>query len=83
MIANTKSGIKNGLWPWRIVANRAKGGGERGWLYADNNNKQMKASAMEDSFFEILEFIQHELSLIDSTVDMREEYGIYRSLRQG
>ena len=77
------SGIKNGVWSARILKERREAGRQRGWLYATDDDKRMKASEMGDDLFELLERVQEETNYIPVSVDVRDEFGIYRSLRRG
>ena len=43
----------------------------------------MRGGDFEGDLHTVLETIQNTTTLIDKAVDIREEYGIYRSLRRG
>ena len=81
--AKSKSGLNNLRWSKRIVDIRGEEGRSRGWLFQDQEGKKLKAATFEDDFHTVLETIQGTTTLIDDAVKVREEYGIFRSLRRG
>lgn len=78
-VAVTKgSGLKPGLWALRYCRLLKKAGQVGGYLFPD------PLSHYEDMFYSMLEEVQtRRPKLIRPKVDVREDFGIYRSLRRG
>ena len=83
VVTKTQSGINNLKWAQRMVEIREEEGRTYGWLFQDDNALKKKGSDFEDDFHLVLETIQKTTSLIDNRVNIREEYGLFRSLRRG
>ena len=55
----------------------------RGWLFQDMDGNRWKATELQEDMFKVLEQVQEETVHISAEVDVRSEYGVYRSLRRG
>ena len=83
IVCESKSGIKNRFWFEKIVQLRIQQGRKNGWLYQTEEGKREKASFVEPAFLDLLQEIKEETNLIPDKIDVRDKYGIYRSLRRG
>lgn len=83
VVTKTRSGLDNYKWSRRIIDIRRQEGRERGWMFEDKDKKRQKSNYFEEDLHTVLETIQNTTTLIDKSVNVREEYGIYRSLRRG
>ena len=83
VVAKTQSGIDNLKWARRMVQIREEEGRSNGWLFQDLNLRRRKGADYEGDLHLVLETIQRTTSLIDNGVNVREEYGMFRSLRRG
>ena len=83
VVAVSKSGLDNYGWSKRMVEVRQEEGRERGWLFQDSEGKRCKGGMFEEDFHIVLETIQNTTRFIDKAVKVREEYGLFRSLRRG
>ena len=81
--AVTESKIRNDIWCTRLVQVKTQMNITRGWVFAHKDGKRKKASDYEEGMMLLLENIQATNNLIPLDVDVREEYGVYRSLRRG
>ena len=80
----TKSGLKPGVWATRYINLLRTMGVEGGYLFSKHEGRKSRLSDFEDEFLEVLEEIQDTCpSLISPELDVRDEYGIWRSLRRG
>ena len=78
------SGLENGLWISRFVNCLEELGQTEGYLFSKNLGKASRMSDFEDEFFYPLEALQEEnCPNIEPDCDIREDYGIWRSLRRG
>ena len=79
----TKSGVNFFAWAQRFGFTLLKTGRKSGWAFARKNGDRAKASDYRAIIFGELEQIQNERpDLIDSSVDIWEDYGIQRSGRR-
>ena len=78
-VAETKgSGLQPGVWAMRYCRLLKSSGQKGGYLFPD------PLSHYEDMFYCMLEDVQaRRKDLIKPKVDIREDYGIHRSLRRG
>ena len=79
----TTTGIRNDIWCARVLEMKQKEGKTRGWLFARDDGTRKLASEFEEGMMLLLESIQASTNLIPLDVDVRTEYGVYRSLRRG
>ena len=75
-------------WTERICKLRRSEGRESGWIYAykegPKKGKQLPMTFLEENLMEVLDEIQEARSdLIPRDLDIREEYGVFRSFRRG
>ena len=79
-----KSGIRTGLWMVRYAQQLADSGSAPGFLFGSETNPTPKLSDFEDDFYRLLERVQQARpDLIPPNLEVREEFGILRSLRRG
>jgi hypothetical protein len=83
IVCVSKSGINNKFWFEKIIQLRAEQGRINGWLYQKEDGKREKASFVEPLFVNLLQEIKEETNLIPAKIDIKDKYGIYRSLRRG
>ncbi len=78
-VSETKgNGLRPGIWAMRYCRMLKTSGQVGGYLFPD------PLSHYEDMFYSMLEDVQaRRKDLIKPTVDVREEFGIHRSLRRG
>lgn len=74
--------LNPGRWVQRLVDLIHNEGRRTGRLF-QRARRHPKLSEFEDNWYKILEVVQIKTSLIETTVDIREEAGIARSLRRG
>ena len=77
-----RSGLRPGIWVYRLTRIIRFDGRTKGRLF-QRVQVVPTLSEYEDDFFRVLEEVQNSTDLIDSSVDLREEAGIGRSLRRG
>lgn len=79
------TGLKPGRWMRRYCESLKRAGRQTGYLFSTRaDGSKIRLGDMEDDFFEPLEEIQEARpDLIPPNVAVREEYGIWRSLRRG
>ena len=83
-IANvTSSVIDNRFWMNKFLSIRKTLGETRGWAFKTETGDKGRQVDMQEDFFELLEEVQASSSLIKDGVNVREEYGLSRSLRRG
>ena len=75
-------------WTERICKLRRREGRESGWMFAHKEGpkkgKQLPMTFLEGNLMEVLDEIQETRSdLIPRELDIREEYGVFRSFRRG
>ena len=76
--------IDAGKWVSRLVKTLHQQGRRNGYLFSVDNGMKARLGDFEDDFYELLETVQDQQpELIPPEVDVREEYGIWRSLRRG
>ena len=77
--------LKPGMWGQRYVNDRKTAGYKGGFLFSDKKDgRKCKLSDFEDDFLEVIEEVQNKHpKLIPEDVDVREDYGIWRSVRRG
>ena len=81
---STKTGLKPGVWALRYGRCLERKGVTGGYLFSTRQGGKSYLSDFEEEFYEILEMVQEKHpELIAPDVDVREEYGIWRSLRRG
>ena len=79
-----RSKIPTGKWASRYKDSLDEMGELPGFLFGTNANPTPRLSDFEDDFFVVLERVQDQRpGLIGPEVDVRDEYGIWRSLRRG
>ena len=78
----TDSGIEMFKWTQRFVIRMGEWGYEDGWAFRRPDGSRAKASDYRNNIFKKLEIIQMSTTLIDSGVNVWEEYGIQRSGRR-
>jgi hypothetical protein len=84
LAATTNSGLQVWLWVGRLLNEYQLMGIHNGPLFRDPKGQPLRASAMEDAFFNRLEQTQtNRLDLIPQDLIVSEEFGIYRSFRRG
>merc|ERR1712115_484463 len=66
-----------------MVEVREQEGRTHGWLYQNEEGKKRRSVEFEEDLHIILETIQRTTSYIDDKVNVREEFGIFRSFRRG
>ena len=86
----TKSNFPANILTWteRICGLRQKEGRSSGWMFAykdgPKKDKQLPMAFYETFLMEVLEEIQDtRADLIPTNMDVREEYGVFRSFRRG
>ena len=80
----TKSYLRPGLWMKRYCSLMTQQGKNDGFLFDVGNADDSKLSDFHDIFYEPLEELQeYRPDIIPDDVDVREAYGILRSLRRG
>ena len=78
------SGLRPGLWLKRYARDLEMNGERPGFLFATQEEPTPALAYFEDDFMSVLEEVQERRrDLISEKVDVREEYGIWRSLRRG
>ena len=83
-IANTTSSwIDNRFWMNKFLSIRKALGETRGWAFKTEIGTKGRQVDLQEDFFELLEEVQASSSTIKDKVNMREEYGLSRSLRRG
>lgn len=79
----TKSGVEFFKWAQRFTFLLVQSGRTSGWAFARADGVRAKASDYRNTIFSELEQIQNERpDLIDSQIDIWEDYGIQRSGRR-
>lgn len=78
-----KSGLKVGMWLKRLVWVRVQLGDGQGWLFQRNGEERSRVGDFEEDFFGVLERLQADGYSGLQNCNIREEYGILRSLRRG
>ena len=66
-----------------MIEIRQEEGRSNGWLFQTEDGRKRKGSEFEEDLHIVLETVQKTTSYIDDNVNIREEYGIFRSLRRG
>ena len=80
----SKSQIPAGAWVSRLASGLEEADETPGFLFGLPSNPTPRLVDYEDYFFQPLEAVQEvRPDLIDPSVDIRDDYGIWRSLRRG
>jgi hypothetical protein len=83
LAVTTNSGLKVRLWIGRLLQELHAMNIQHGPLFRSGGGQPIKASEMEEVFFNRLEKVQERLpNLIPADICVAEEYGIYRSFRR-
>jgi hypothetical protein len=84
IVWRTRSGIEAGLWASRLKESLLERRRLNGFVFSDKKNKQAKASTLEPSFFEQLNWVRIRYpDLFPPNVNIEDDYGIPRSGRRG
>jgi len=85
MVGKTgRNKIANALWAERYRSDVRNTGLSRGYLFGKPDGGKARLADFEEDFYEVLEEVRRRRpDLIGDDVDIREEYGIWRSLRRG
>jgi hypothetical protein len=81
--ATEGTGLRPGLWVEGLVKVLREGGIRGGRLLFARKLLPSRLMEFENDFLSILEKIQERSELIEADIDVRNEYGIGRSLRRG
>lgn len=84
MVEKTKSGVRSGLWVRRLLDALEWNGVTTGWMFQEEDGKQMGTSRFRESFYEQLRRAQEtEPQLFPEGLDIDESFGPTRSGRRG
>ena len=72
-----------GKWATRYYDSLKKIGRDGGYLFSVHDGKRSKLSEFDEFFYPVLERVQQKTDLIKDNIKVREEFGIWRSLRRG
>ena len=76
----TTSGINNRYWMDAFLGTLNE---SSGWAFKMGTGIKMKQADLQEDFYALMDEVQNRTKLIDNKVDIREEYGLSRSLRRG
>ena len=79
----TATGIENRFWMNEFLRVRKAQGETRGWAFKSKTGNKVRQSDLQEDFFDLLEEVQVSTTLLGDNVDVRENYGLSRSLRRG
>ena len=77
------TGINNRYWMEKFISIKQEEGETKGWAFKNSVGEKIKQADFSEDFFELLEGIQETTTLLEDTVEIREVYGLSRSLRRG
>lgn len=84
IVQETDSGVKSGVWLRRLANQRIADGRTEGWLYEDEEGRQVKTRQFSEPFYrKLLELQEDHPEMFGRDVDVLEEYGPIRSGRRG
>jgi hypothetical protein len=84
IVWRTRSGIEAGVWASRMKMSLEERRRLNGFVFSDKKGKQAKASTMEPSFFDELNWVRLRYpDLFPPNVNIEDGYGIPRSCRRG
>ena len=84
IVTITESGINNAFWYTALFQCKERMGYKGGFLLGHSWNEEPKLQNYSDKFYELIEEIQVlKPDLVGLNVNVREEYGLSRSLRRG
>ena len=82
-VDETTTGLQPGLWVKRLCTQTLASGVTTGYLFSMRNGDRSPLSDFDVMFYGLLEELQGPPhNIIDTDVDIREEYGIWRTLRR-
>lgn len=79
----SKSHLKPGAWVQRLCDRLDDEGREGGFLFAQNENQFPTLADLADDFYSLLDDVKFYTKLIPEHMDVRESFGLWRSLRRG
>ena len=77
------SNLEVGKWATRYYDSLKKIGRNGGYLFSVHDGKRSKLSEFDEFFYPVLERVQQKTDLIKDNIKVREDFGIWRSLRRG
>lgn len=84
MVEETKSGVRSGLWVRRLLDALEWNGITTGWMFQEEDGKQMDTGRFREPFYERLHRAQEaEPHLFPAGLDIDESFGPTRSGRRG
>jgi hypothetical protein len=84
LVSKTKSGRNIELWFSRLLNIQGGEGVVKGPMFRAKNGKRMSIAEMDDYLHDVLLEVQRQFPrVLSDTVNVQEEFSVYRSLRRG